>query len=80
MSVATYEAKGEFGATSVLPSRGASSEIDSWEAAGVAREGLTGLGERGNGAGCAVGIRFAILLEVAAGFLIYGAWRLFHLL
>jgi hypothetical protein len=80
MSIATYEAKDEFSATCILTTRGARSGMDCREAVGTAPEDLTGLGVRRKGSGCAVGIRFVILLEVAASILIYGAWRLFHLL
>lgn len=77
MTMATYEAKDEFSAPCI---RGARSGMDCREAVGTAPGDLTGLGVRRKGSGCVVGIRFVILLEVAASVLIYGAWRLFHLL
>jgi len=80
MGVATQELKGQFSASCTVPSNVGCSGNGCVEATDPAFDDLDRSGKRAWRTGCATGLRFAILLEVTSFLLIYGIWRLVHLL
>jgi len=80
MGVATQEVKGQFSASCTVPLNVGCSGNGSVETTVPAFDDLDLSGRQAWRTGCAAGLRFAILLEVTSVLLLYGIWRLVHLL
>ena len=80
MGVATQQVKGQFSASCIVPPNVGCSGNGRPETRVPVFDDLGRSGRRAWRTGSATGIRFAILLEVMSVFLLYGIWRLVHLL
>jgi hypothetical protein len=80
MGVATQEVKGQFSASCTVPPNVGCSGNGRSEGTDPAFDDLDRSGSPAWRTGCATGLRFAILLEVTSVLLLYGIWRLVHLL